>query len=248
MYRRKPRDEEEQLKLQRDIALRHKHDLELRIASYGSFDRPSYMLIQLEEYENKLRSLNRRIARVQRAKQTQPAMQQVASARQAVTKAVLPTSVHGRQAKRRQTSESFIVAPFIILAIIIGVFAAVSNARTGLSGEFTQLGAAPLAGQALPEPTAVTIPTIAPVQETAMALGAWPPPDAERRMIGTTGGIGVKLRVDPYEEAHSFTSLSDGTLVYLIEKSVDEVGTVWWWVALSYGNTGYIKEQYLLVP
>jgi hypothetical protein len=246
MYRKKPRDEEEQLKLQRDIVLRHKHDLELRIASYGPFDRPSYMLIQLEEFQAELRAFDRKIARVQRAKQTQTAVQQVAAARQAITKAVLPPPARGRRASRRSPNSGLLIVPFVVLAVILGVFAAVSSARPSLSGEFTQRGAAPLAAALLPEPTAILIPTIPPVQETAMAVSDWPPSNAERRVIGNTGGIGVRLRAEPFEDSHSFTGLQDGTSVYLIETKLDDTGSVWWWIALSDGSTGFVNEKYLL--
>ncbi len=248
MYRKKPRDEEVQLKLQRDIVLRHKHDLELRIASYGPFDRPSYMLIQLEEYEAELRYFDRKIARIQRAKQTQAAMQQVVSAGQAVTKAVLPPPKRRQRTSRRHAQGSSVVALFIALAVTLGVFAAVSNARPGLSGEFAQPSAASLATDLLLEPTAALLPTMHPVQETAMALGDWPPSGAERRVIGATGGIGVRLRVNPTEVSHSFTDLPDGTTVYLIEKKLDDEGSVWWWVALSDGNAGYVNDKYLFLP
>jgi hypothetical protein len=67
-------------------------------------------------------------------------------------------------------------------------------------------------------------------------------------VIGATGGIGVWLRVNPYEESHSFTALPDGTAVYLIEKKLDDEGSVWWWVALGDGNAGYVNDKYLLLP
>lgn len=111
-----------------------------------------------------------------------------------------------------------------------------------------QVDAAPLVGQILPEATAVLLPTMPALQATAMAIGAWPPPDAEHRVIGATGRIGVKLRINPQQNSHNFTVLKDGTLVYLIEKTTDEGGAVWWWVALSDGTTGYVNEQYLLIP
>lgn len=81
-----------------------------------------------------------------------------------------------------------------------------------------------------------------------MAVGDWPPSSAERRVIGDTGGLGVRLRLEPYEDAPSFTGLSDGTPVYIIEQKFDDTGSVWWWVALSDGSTGFVNEKYLLVP
>lgn len=81
-----------------------------------------------------------------------------------------------------------------------------------------------------------------------MSIGAWPPPDAERRVVGATGGIGVNLRVDPYQESPGFIAIPDGTPVYLLSKSIDNTGAIWWWVVLGDGAVGHINERYLLVP
>lgn len=248
MYRSKPRDEEEQLQRQRDIVLQHKHDLEVRMASYGLFDRPSYMLIQLRGYEAELRQINRKITRAKRVKQVQSTMQQVATTGQILTDVVLPPPARGRRVNRRRSDASSFAGILIVTVVIIGIVAGIGHLRPESASESTQAAAAPLTSEMVPEPTAATIPTMPPVQETAMAVGDWPPSSAERRVIGATGGIGVRLRVDPREDAQSFTGLADGTLVYLIEKKLDDVGSVWWWVALSDGSTGYVNDKYLLTP
>lgn len=248
MYRSKPRDEEEHLLTERALLLQHKQELERQQAIFGPAYRPSTLPVQIGELERDIRRIDRRIAYVRRKKQLKATMQQVGKAGQTISDAVLPPPTRGRRASRRRASGSSLVAPFVVLAVIIGVFAAVSNARPGLSGVGVQTEDVPLAAALLPEPTAVLLPTMPPVQETAMAVGDWPPSSAERRVIGATGGIGVRLRVEPDEESHSFTGLTDGTLVYLVEQKLDAAGSIWWWVALSDGSTGFVHEKYLLVP
>lgn len=247
MYRSKPRDEEEHLLTERGILLQHKQELELQQAKFGLAYRPSYLPIQIGDLEEALRRIDRRIAYVRRKKRLKATIQQVASVGEMVTGAVLSPTKPVRRLRRRGAAATSLPG-MIGVVLIIGLLAAVTNARPGLSGEYVQTAAEPLRVQVLPEPTAAILPTIAPIQETAMAAGAWPPPDAERRVIGATGGIGVRLRVNPYSESHSFIDLPDGTLVYLIAKQPDHAGAVWWWVALADGTTGYVNEQHLHIP
>jgi hypothetical protein len=92
------------------------------------------------------------------------------------------------------------------------------------------------------------LPTLDPIQATSLALPNSVPQDAEKRFIGNTGGIGVRFRVEPFQEAPSHQDLPDGALVYLLDNSTDTAGTIWWRVALASGDVGFVKERYLREP
>jgi hypothetical protein len=68
-----------------------------------------------------------------------------------------------------------------------------------------------------------------------------------KRVVGNTGGVGVRYRSEPLHEAASDFVLEEGKQIILISKQLDAADQVWWKVRLPEGGKeGYILDKYLL--
>lgn len=68
-----------------------------------------------------------------------------------------------------------------------------------------------------------------------------------KRMVGNTGGLGVRYRSEPLNDAASDFALEDGKQIILLSKQLDAADQVWWKVRLpESGEEGYILDKYLL--
>lgn len=71
--------------------------------------------------------------------------------------------------------------------------------------------------------------------------------DFGKRVVGNTGGLGVRYRLEPFENAPSHMALEEGRQVSLLSKQLDAAGVLWWKVRLpESGEVGYIRDDYLL--
>ena len=68
----------------------------------------------------------------------------------------------------------------------------------------------------------------------------------DRRVIGNTGGLGVRFRQEPRQDAPSSVGLADGATVHVVEQLTPPDSELWWKVRLDDGTIGYIKDRYLL--
>lgn len=67
------------------------------------------------------------------------------------------------------------------------------------------------------------------------------------RVVGNTGGMGVRYRLEPFDHAASHIALEEGRQVSLLSKHFDAAGELWWKVRLPEGGEeGYIRDTYLL--
>lgn len=137
-----------------------------------------------------------------------------------------------------------VLSAMIVVGIVVfGSFGAARGQQTD-----GRTAPAPLIGDLETVATPAMLVALEPAQATEMAVSGVSPQTTEQRIIGNTGGIGVRFRVEPFQEAPSPQDLPDGALVYLLDNSTDTTGTIWWRVALASGDVGFVKERYLREP
>jgi hypothetical protein len=252
MYRNtKIVDEEVALAQLRDLSIQHKLLLEQQQAMFGPAHVPPHVPMGITYYEQQITDLNKRLANVRRRKKRQERLWQIAAASSQVTQSLL-----GQTSSQRLRRNKKRTVPFPIVAIPIGVLIVIGlviigsfQAARGQQMFMDEHAApAPLIGSAEAAGTPVALTPIEPGQAAAAALPEAASQMAEQRIIGDTGGIGVRFRVEPFQDAPSFQDLPDGTVVYLLDSSVDGEGTTWWRVALDSGEAGFVKERYLQAP
>lgn len=254
MYRSaKAVDEEAELIQVRDLSIQHKLLLEQQQAIFGPAHVPPHVPMGIVYYEQQIEHLNKRIANVRRRKKRQERLRQLAEASSHVTQVLVGGGAQRHSQKARKRRKSFSIAA-VGLGVVIAIGALIIGGFRSVSGQIqtvdlkSNMSPAPLIGNFEAAATPPMLPTLDPIQATSFALPNSVPQDPEKRFIGNTGGIGVRFRVEPYQEAPSYQDLPDGVLVYLLDNSIDLTGTIWWKVALASGEVGYVKERYLLWP
>jgi hypothetical protein len=216
-------DEEQQIIYLRETVVRRKNFLEQQRATYGMLNLPPHVQIEIEHLEEELRRLDQRLATARRRKRRQQTVQHVIQIAGGITRLGRPTHRANRRRKLSLMQRLRIAAVRLIVgALLIGGILSLGwwKSRTIL--------APALEAQLAPEPQ----------------QAIW----SEVRVIANTGGIGVRFRHAPFQDAPSDAGLNDGTTVYLIERLVAADGEIWWKVQLTDGSTGYIKERYLAQP
>ncbi|NTV62230.1 MAG: hypothetical protein HGA65_01665 [Oscillochloris sp.] len=251
MYRNtKIVDEEVALTQLRDLSIQHKLLLEQQQAMFGPAHVPPHVPMGITYYDQQIAELNKRLANVRRRKKRQERLRQIAAASSQATQSLLgQPSPQRRRNKKRTIPFPTVAIPIGVLIVIglviIGSFQAARGQQMSMDDH---VAPAPLIGSAEAAVTPAALIPIESGQAAAPSLSQTASQATEQRIIGNTGGIGVRFRVEPFQDAQSYQDLPDETVVYPLDSSIDGEGTTWWRVALGSGDVGFVKERYLQKP
>lgn len=216
-------DEEQRILYLWDTVILRKELVERQREIFGPLNVPPHMQIEIEFLEEELAQLDRRLRAARRRKRWEQAKQQVGRAARGLQRLMIPSHRAARRRKMGVMQQLLaLVTRLIIVATLIGGVLVVVLWQTASSS--------------------APVPSI-------RATSTSPQEDVhERRVVANTGGIGVRFRHAPEQDASWDVALEDGTTVYLIERLAGANDEVWWKVQLQDGAFGYIKEQYLGIP
>jgi hypothetical protein len=233
MRRRKsPLDEEQHILRQIEIVQKRLQHLELQKARFGSFYVPPQMQLELEEETANLAYLRRRLTIIRQHKKKYYLFYRIADV---LTKGIETFRKITRRTRRRKKKLSPITT--LMIGLLSGFLVFLCAWLL-----FFRESAVPAIGQSfIEDPGSIAVPSNnIPENNSISNLES-----GGEAYIANTGGIGVRLRIEPRQDAVSFFDLPENATVILLEVNNSEAEGRWWLVDIGNGQLGYIHERHL---
>ncbi len=225
-------DEELQLIYLLEIARRQRAFLEQQQLMYTTLIMPPHLQIEIAYRDEEIARLETRLQALQHKKRRTQWQRGFIAVLAFIVGLFFP---HPQPRQRRSPSIMRRVKDVTLLALVLGIIGVIGISMLAQIQLLRNLAGSPLSA------TMRSIPAGSSTAERVSAA-------YQTRIIGNTGGIGVRFRNEPYQEALANGALPDGTLVYLREPVTGRDGELWWFVQLEDGSVGYIKDRYLRQP